>query len=328
MANLTYHNGYLPSSEWKMELTRKGFGDALVELGAENERVVVLDADLAESTYTKFFRDAYPTRFFECGISEADMMNTAAGLSKMGFIPFLSSYSMFLAGRSWDQIRNTVDYSYCNVKITAAHGGISVGKDGPTHQSNEDCSCMQPLVNMGLLYPSDFWEAKKATKWLAEWDGPIYSRLGREKVPMTSTEQTPFVFGKANLVLDGADGTFIAHGLMLPRAIQAAEALAEEGIFCRVLSMPTVKPLDTEAVLKAAADTGGVVVCEEVSIYGGLTSTIARVIGESEKLVPVKGVAVRDMYLSSGDPYELMSIASLDVEDCVAAMRDVLRRKK
>jgi transketolase len=328
MPQLTFHNGYKPSGEWTSELTRKGFGDALVELGAENEKVVVLDADLAESTFTKFFRDAYPKRFFECGIAEADMMNTAAGLSKMGFIPFLSSYSIFLSGRAWDQMRNTVDYSYCNVKITAAHGGISVGKDGPTHQSNEDCSCVQPLVNMGLIYPSDYWEARKVTKWLAEWYGPCYSRLGREKVPIASSEDTPWVFGKAQLVCEGSDATIFAHGLMLHRSILAAEALAAEGIMVRVMSMATVKPLDSAAVLKAAAETGAVVVAEEVSVYGGMGSTIARVIGESETPVPFRGVAVRDMYLSSGDPAELMSIAGLDVKDIVAAVKDVLRRKK
>jgi transketolase len=328
MAQLNFLNGYLPSSAWEMKLTREGFGEALVELGAENDKVVVLDADLAESTYTKFFRDKYPGRFFECGISEADMMNTAAGLSKMGYTCFLSSYSIFLSGRAWDQMRNTVDYSFCNVKITAAHGGISVGKDGPTHQSNEDVACTQPLVNMALFLPSDYWEARKVTRALAEYNGPCYSRLGREKVPTLSSADTPFTWGKANLVLDGSDGTLIANGLMLARCIQAAEQLAAEGIFPRVLSMPAIKPLDTAAVLAAAAETGGVTVCEEASIYGGLGSTVARIIGESEMLVPFKGVAVRDMYLSSGDPYELMTIASLDVKDIVAAHRDVLQRRQ
>lgn len=327
MANLNFLNGYKPSADWEMKLTREGFGEALVELGAERQDVVVLDADLAESTYTKFFRDKYPDRFFECGISEADMMNTAAGLSKTGFTCFLSSYSIFLSGRAWDQMRNTVDYSFCNVKITAAHGGISVGKDGPTHQSNEDVSCTQPLVNMALFLPADYHEAKRVTKALADYNGPCYSRLGREKVPTLSGPETPFVWGKANMVLDGDDGTLIGNGLMLARCIQAAEQLADEGIFARLLSMPTIKPLDTEAVLAAAAQTGGVTVCEEASIYGGLGSTIARVIAESETLVPFRGVAVRDMYLSSGDPYELMTIAGLDVSDIIAAHKDVLRRK-
>ncbi|MBN2082858.1 transketolase family protein [bacterium] len=311
-----------------MELTRKGFSEALLELGEENQNVVVLDADLAQSTLTKFFAEKYPERFFECGIAEADMMNTAAGLSKMGKIPYLASYSIFLSGRAWDQMRNTVDYSFCNVKIAAAHGGISVGKDGPTHQSMEDIACTQVLVNMALFLASDYWEAKKVTKALAAIEGPCYSRLGREKVPTLSSADTPWELGKANVVVDGGDGTIIANGLMLNRAILAAEALAEEGVFPRVLSMPTIKPLDTDAVLKAAGDTGGVVVCEECSIYGGLGSTVARVIGESDTLVPFKSVAIRDMYLSSGDPWELMDLAGLGVDNITAAVRDVLARRK
>jgi len=328
MAKLNYLNGYLPSSEWEMELTRKGFSEALLELGEENPNVVVLDADLSQSTLTKFFAEKYPERFFECGIAEADMMNTAAGLAKMGKIPYLASYSIFLSGRAWDQMRNTVDYSFCNVKIAAAHGGISVGKDGPTHQSMEDIACTQVLVNMALFLASDYWEAKKVTKALASIDGPCYSRLGREKVPTLSSADTPWELGKANVVVDGSDGTIIANGLMLNRAILAAEALAEEGVFPRVLSMPTLKPLDTGAVLKAVGDTGGMVVCEECSIYGGLGSTVARVIGESDTLVPFKSVAIRDMYLSSGDPWELMDLAGLGVKDVVAATKDVLARRK
>lgn len=328
MAKLNYLNGYKPSSEWEQELTRKGFYEALLELGEENPKVVVLDADLSQSTLTKFFAEKYPDRFFECGIAEADMMNTAAGLSKMGLIPYLASYSIFLSGRAWDQMRNTVDYSFCNVKIAAAHGGISVGKDGPTHQSMEDIACTQVLVNMALFLASDYWEAKKVTKGLAEIYGPCYSRLGREKVPTISSEDTPWELGKANLVLDGSDGTLISNGLMLSRCLEAAERLAEEGIHPRVLSMATLKPLDTDAVLAAASETGAIVVAEEASIYGGLGSTIARVVGESETLVPFKSVAIRDMYLSSGDPWELMDLAGLGVSDVVAAAHDVLARRQ
>ncbi|MCH7471636.1 transketolase family protein [bacterium] len=328
MPELDYLNGYRSSGEWENELTRKGFAEALVELGEENPKVVVLDADLAVSTYTKFFRDKFPERFFECGISEQDMMNTAAGLSKMGFIPFLSSYSIFLSGRAWDMMRNTVDYSYCNVKITAAHGGISVGKDGPTHQSMEDVSNTQPLVNMALFLPSDYWEARKVTKFLAGHPGPCYSRLGREKVPTISSEDTPWEFAKAATVLEGTDGTIISNGLMLSRAMMAAEQLAGEGIFPRVLSVTTIKPLDQEAVIKAAAETGGIVIAEECSIFGGLGSTVARMIGESEHLVPIRCVAIREMYLSSGDPYELMDLAGLNVEGVVDAVHDVLKRGK
>ena len=328
MANLNFRNGYLPSSEWQMELTRKGFSDALLELGETNEKVVVLDADLAQSTLTKNFAAKYPARFFECGIAEADMMNTAAGLSKMGFIPYLASYSIFLSGRAWDQMRNTVDYSFCNVKIAAAHGGISVGKDGPTHQSMEDISNTQALVNMALFLPSDYYEAKKVTVGLSRHVGPCYSRLGREKVPTLSSPETPWELGKANLVLDGADGCLIGNGLMLSRCIQAAEALAAEGIYPRVLAMPTLKPLDTAAVLSAARDCGGVVVAEECSIYGGLGSTVARLIGESDCLVPFRSVAIRDMYLSSGEPQELMNLAGLTVDACIAGVKDVLKRGK
>jgi len=327
MAELNYLNGYKPSGEWEMELTRKGFSEALVELGAENPKVVVLDADLAQSTLTKFFADAYPDRFFECGIAEADMMNTAAGLAKSGYIPYLASYSIFLSGRAWDQMRNTVDYSFCNVKIAAAHGGISVGKDGPTHQSMEDIACTQVLVNMALFLPADYWEARKVTKALASIDGPCYSRLGREKVPLLSSESTPWNLGRANMVLDGSDGTIIGNGLMLNFCISAAEELAKEGIFPRVLSMPTIKPLDTAAIVSAASETGGVVVAEEASIYGGLGSTVVRVIGESENIVPFKSVAIRDMYLSSGDPFELMDLAGLNTAGVVAALKDVLRRR-
>ncbi len=328
MAKLNYLNGYKPSAEWELELTRKGFYEALLELGEENPKVVVLDADLSQSTLTKFFAEKYPERFFECGIAEADMMNTAAGLSKMGYIPYLASYAIFLAGRAWDQMRNTVDYSFCNVKIAAAHGGISVGKDGPTHQSTEDIANTQVLVNMAVFLASDYWEARKITKGMPSYVAPCYSRLGREKVPTISSADTSWELGKANMVLDGSDGTFIGNGLMISRCIQAAEQLAEEGVFPRVLSMPAVKPLDTNAVLSAASDTGGIVVAEEASIYGGLGSTVARVTAESESIVPFKGVAVRDMYLSSGDPWELMELAGLGVEHIIAALKDVLARRK
>lgn len=327
MAKLNYLNGYKPSSEWEDELTRKGYSEALLELGEENPRVVVLDADLSQSTLTKFFAEKYPERFFECGIAEQDMMNTAAGLAKMGFIPYISSYAIFLAGRAWDQLRNTVDYSYCNVKVAAAHGGISVGQDGPTHQSMEDIGNVQTLVNMAVLLPSDYWEAKKVTKGLAGIVGPCYSRLGREKVPTISSEDTPWELGKAQLVLDGTDGTLISNGLMLSCCLLAAEQLAQEGIHPRVLAMTTLKPLDTEAIHKAADETGGVVVAEECSIYGGLGSTIARVLGESEHLVPFRSVAIRDMYLSSGGPFQLMDLAGLNTQGVVDALQDVLARR-
>lgn len=313
---------------WKLELTREAYGRTLVELGKTNPRVVVLDADLAESTLTKYFRDAYPDRFFEMGIAEQDMMGTAAGLSLMGFIPFLSSYAMFLTARSCDQARNGVDYANLNVKIAAAHGGISVGKDGPTHQSMEDVSNMCALVNMTVLVPADYWETVKVVKWAAEYVGPVYFRLGREKVPMISEESTPWQHGKSHTIRDGVDGTIIACGLMLSRALDAADLLAQEGINCRVLSMTTIKPLDQEAVLKAAKETCAIVTAEEATIYGGLGSIVARVVSESDYVCPIRVVGIPNMYLDSGPPEDLLEIAGLTVENIAASLKDCLRRAK
>lgn len=323
-AQIEYKNGILPSSEWRPELTRKAYGEMLVELGHKNPDIVVLDADLSESTYTKYFRAEFPERFVECGIAEQDMMNTAAGLSTWGFIPFLSSYAIFLTGRAWDQARNTVDYSNLNVKIAAAHGGISVGKDGCSHQSMEDLGNVMSLVNMTVLVPADYWETRRVMAWIPEHKGPLYFRLGREKVPMVTTEETPFVPGKAVEVVGGADGTFIACGMMLSRAVRAAELLAEEGIFSRVLNMTMLKPMDQDAILTAAAETGAVVTIEEHSIYGGLGSVVARVVAESEHRVPVRVIGIPNIYLESAGPEELLAIAGLTAENAAAKMKEAL----
>jgi len=310
----------LPSSEWKLELTRQAYGETLVELGRENPRIMVLDADLAESTLTKYFRDAYPDRFIEMGIAEQNMIATAAGLAKTDWIPFLSSYAIFLTGRAWDQCRNTVDYARCNVKIAAAHGGISVGKDGPSHQSMEDLSNMLSLVNMTVIVPADRLETCKITRWAADYDGPVYFRLGREKVPTLTTPDTPFEHGRALEVVKGEDGTIIACGIMLAEAVRAAELLTDEGIYPRVFNMATIKPLDVEAVEIAAKETGAIVTAEEHSIYGGLGSIIARHIAQSQWRVPVIPVAIMDRYLTSGPPEELLKIARLTYQDVAAAL--------
>jgi len=309
-----------------MELTRSAYANALVELGHENPDVVVLDADLSQSTLTKFFAKEFPDRFFDMGIAEANAVNTAAGLSKVGFIPFVSSYAIFLSGRAWDQVRNTVDYSECNVKIAAAHGGISVGKDGPTHQSMEDLSNMLSLVNMTVLVPCDHHETFKITKWAASYKGPVYFRQGREKTAMLTTVDTPFEHGKALEVVEGNDGTIIACGLMLPRAVLAAYELAKEGIFPRVLNMATLKPIDEDAILRAACETGAVVTAEEHSIYGGLGSVVARIVVENEP-VPMKIVGIPNMYLTSGPPEDLLAIAGLTVENIVSSLKACLKRR-
>lgn len=313
---------------WEMLLTRQAYADALVELGHENPKVVVLDADLSQSTLTRFFAEKFPDRFFDMGIAEQDMVGTAVGLSHMGFIPFFSSYSIFLSGRAWDQVRNGISYPQANVKVAAAHGGISVGKDGPTHQSMEDCAVMRPIVNFTIIVPADFHETFKVTKWAAQHVGPVFYRMGREKVPTVTTRDTPFVPGQALLMQEGSDGTIIANGMMVARALEAADILAQKGIKPRVLNMHTLKPLDQAAVLAAARETGAIVTAEEHSRYGGLGSAVAEVVVESEHLVPMRIVGVNDRYLESGPPEDLMVLAGLTAERIAQAMETILRKGK
>ncbi len=309
---------------WTYELTRKAYGETLVELGHENPRIVVLDADLAESTLTKFFRDEFPDRFFEIGIAEQDMVGTAAGLALQGFIPFLSSYAIFITGRAWDQCRQDVDYMKTNVKLSAAHGGISVGKDGPTHQSMEDLACMSACTNMKVLVPADYHETIKAVRWSAEYEGPVYFRLGREKVPMVTEEPSPFEMGKGFVHVDGTDGTIIACGLMLSQAIEAREILEEEdGIKPRVVNMPFLKPIDEEMIIKCAKENGPIVTAEEHQVYGGFGSIIARVVVENHP-VPMRIVGIPNMYLGSGDPFDLLAIAGLTGRHIANKMKEVL----
>ena len=306
------------------ELTRQGLSDELVALGADDPRVVVLDADLAESTLTKKFGEKYADRFFEMGIAENNMVNTAAGLALSGKVPFLASYSMFLAGRSWDQIRNTVAYSRCNVKIAACHGGISVGKDGPTHQSVEDVSNMRSITNLVVIVPTDYHQTRKAVRWAAQYDGPVFIRLGREKVPTITSETTPFEMGKALRLRDGQDGTIVANGMMVAPALLAAERLAkEDGLEVRVLNMATVKPLDDAAILAAAKETGFVVTAEEGSTTGGLGAAVANLIVQSEAPVPMRILGTPDKYLGSGDPFALFEKAHLTDVDVMAAVREL-----
>ncbi len=313
------------TDRWTFELTRKAYGETLVELGRENPRIVVLDADLAESTLTRFFRDAYPDRFFEMGIAEQNMVSTAAGLALQGFIPFLSSYAIFLSGRAFDQCRQDVDYMNTNVKLAAAHGGISVGKDGPTHQSMEDLACMTACTNMTVLVPADYHETVKTVRWAAGYDGPVYFRLGREKVPMVTSESTPFKMGKGHIFIDGPDGTIIACGLMLSMAVEAREMLEEEhGIKPRIVNMPFLKPIDEELIIKCARENGPIVTCEEHNIFGGLGSIVARVVVENHP-VPMRIVGIPNIYLSSGDPYELLELAGLTSGNIAGKLMEVLK---
>ena len=304
------------------ELTRQGLADELVALGTDDPRVVVLDADLAESTLTKRFAEKFPDRFFEMGIAENNMVNTAAGMSLTGRVPFVASYSMFLAGRSWDQIRNTLAYSKCNVKVAACHGGISVGKDGPTHQSVEDVSNMRSITNLIVIVPTDYWQSRRAVRWASQYDGPVFLRFGREKVPNITGEATPFEMGKALLLKEGTDGTILANGMMVAPALLAAERLRkEDGLDVRVLNVHTVKPLDEAAVLQAARETGFLVTAEEGATTGGLGAAVANLVIQSDVVVPMRLLGTPDKYLGSGDPFFLFEKAHLSDLDVMAAVR-------
>lgn len=305
---------------------RDGYGEALLILGESNPDVVVLDADLAMSTRTNWFRDKYPERFFDIGIAEQDMLGTAAGLAMGGKIPFATTYGVFIAGRAWDQIRTTICYANLNVKIGGMHGGISVGPDGATHQALEEIAIMRVLPNMQLIVPCDAIEGRKATLAAAEIDGPVYLRFAREATPVFTKEEDEWEFGKANLLRAGTDVTVIGCGPILYEALLAADALAEEGISCRVLNMHTIKPLDTEAVLAAAAETGAIVTVEEHQVNAGLGGAVAEVLVKNNP-VPVEMVGIMDTFGESGDPDELAVKYGLTHKEIMAAARKALSRK-
>ena len=310
----------------KMAPTRDGYGHALVTLGATNPDVIVLDADLAKSTRSDWFAAKYPDRFFDIGISEQDMVGTAAGLALCGKIPFATTYAVFVAGRAWDQIRTTVCYSDLNVKIAGAHGGISAGGDGATHQSLEDIAVMRVLPNMNVIVPCDATEAKKATIAAAAIHGPCYLRFAREATPIFTSEEDAFEIGKANTLRDGSDATVIACGPLVYESLLAHDLLKEQGISLRVINMHTVKPLDEAAVLKAAAETGAIVTVEEAQVMGGLGGAVAETLVKN-KPVPVEMMAIFDTFLECGTPSELVVKYKLIAADIAEAVQKVLKRK-
>ena len=277
--------------------TRGAYGEELVKLAEEYPELVVLDADLSSATMTKAFSKAYPERFFNMGIAEADMMGFAAGLAACGKKPFANSFAMFSAGRAWEQVRNSIAYPHLNVKCVGSHGGLSVGEDGATHQCVEDLALMSAIPGMVVVNPCDGPEMRRAVKALLDYDGPAYLRLGRMAVESV-TDETPgyeFTLGKAAMLRDGADVTLAATGLMVQRALAAAEMLAAKGVSARVLDFHTIKPLDTEAVLAAARETGCIVTSEEHSVIGGLGSAVASVCAENCP-VPVVRHGVMDEF--------------------------------
>ena len=301
-------------SEVKKIATRMSYGNALVELGQEHDDLMVFEADLGGATKTTIFRDAFPDRHIECGIAEANMVGMAAGISTTGIVPFVSSFAMFTAGRSFDQIRNSVGYPHLNVKIGATHGGISVGQDGATHQCNEDFALMRTIPGMVVICPSDDVEAKAAVKAAYEHNGPVYLRFGRVTVPVINDRPDyKFEIGKGITLKDGEDLTIIANGLMVPAALEAAEMLQKDGIKARVINMHTIKPLDEELVIKAAKETGKIVTVEEHSVIGGLGSAISDVVCE-KNLAPVHKIGVKDVFGESALAEELLEKHGLDAK--------------
>ena len=301
-------------SEVKKIATRESYGNALVELGAEHDNLIVLDADLAAATKTGVFKKAYPDRHIDCGIAECNMMGIAAGLSTTGIVPFASTFAMFAAGRAFEQIRNSIGYPHLNVKIGATHAGISVGEDGATHQCNEDIALMRTIPGMVILNPADDIEAKACVKAAYEYNGPVYLRFGRLAAPVINDRPDyKFELGKGVVLREGKDLTIVATGLCVSSALEAAEKLAADGIDAKVINIHTIKPLDEELIVAAAKETGKVVTVEEHSVIGGLGSSVCDALAEKCP-VPVKKIGVQDVFGESGPAVALLAKYKLDGE--------------
>ena len=302
--------------------TRESYGNALKELVAEHDDIIVFDADLAGATKTGIVKKAFPDRHFDCGIAEGNMVSVAAGAAAMGLVPFASSFAMFAAGRAFEQIRNSIGYPHLNVKICATHGGISVGEDGASHQCCEDLALMRTIPGMVVMNPSDDVEARAAVKAAYEHDGPVYIRFGRMAVPVFhEAEGYHFEIGKGELLRDGKDVAIIATGLLVPEALAAAETLAAEGISARVINICTIKPLDEEIVLAAAKDCGKIITCEEHNILGGLGEAVCGVLSEKCP-TPVRRIGVNDEFGHSGPAAALLKQFGLCAEHIVEVAKD------
>ena len=302
--------------------TRDSYGNALKELGAEHEDLIVFDADLAGATKTGVFKKAFPNRHFDCGIAEADMIVAAAGASTMGLVPFASSFAMFAAGRGFEQIRNSIGYPHLNVKIGATHGGISVGEDGASHQCCEDFALMRSIPGMVVMCPSDDVEARAAVRAAYEHQGPVYLRFGRLAVPVIHDEDSfSFAIGKGEVLWDGTDVAILATGLMVAEAVEAAQTLAEAGISACVVNLCTIKPLDEELVLRVAQKCGKVITCEEHNIIGGLGEAVCALLSEKCP-TPVRRIGVNDEFGHSGPAAALLKQFGLSAEHIVEVAKD------
>ena len=299
--------------------TRASYGQALVELGAENENIIVMDADLSGSTMTKKFAEKYPERFINVGIAEQNLVGVACGLALSGKTVFCSSFAMFASGRAFEIVRNSVAHNNANVKICASHAGLTVGPDGASHQCLEDLAIMRVIPGMTVINPADDVSARKLIKAAAKMQGPVYIRLGRAAVPVVYDEDANIEIGKALEIRKGTDYTIIATGIMVDKAVTAAETLATKGINVRVLDMHTIKPIDKEAIIKAAQETGGIVTAEEHNVIGGLGSAVAEVLATT---TPCKMamVGVKDVFGESGEPDELVAKFGIAADDIVNAV--------
>lgn len=306
--------------------TREAYGKALAEFGAEYENLVVLDADLAAATKTGVFKKAFPERFFDCGIAENNMIGVAVGLSLTGKIPFASSFAMFAAGRSFEQVRNSIGYPHCNVKIGATHAGVTVGEDGATHQCCEDLALMRTIPGMVILNPADAVEARLAVKAAIDYNGPVYLRFGRMAVPVIYGDDYKFEIGRGVKLAEGTDVSLIATGIEVEQALLARELLAAEGISASVVNIHTIKPLDEELVIAEANACGAIVTCEEHSIIGGLGSAVAECLSE-KRPTPVLKVGVNDVFGRSGPAKELISYFGLDAASIAAKAKAAIALK-
>ncbi len=312
--------------EVKKLATREGYGQGLIELGRTRDDMIVLDADLAAATKTGVFKKEFPDKFYDCGIAEQNMMSIAAGIAATGKLVFASSFAMFAAGRAFEQVRNSIGYPHLPVNIGATHAGISVGEDGATHQCCEDIAIMRTIPGMTIINPADAVEAKAATIAAASIEGPVYLRFGRLAVPVINDESYVFTPGKGIKLTDGKDVTIVATGLMVERALQAAELLKADGISARVINIHTIKPLDEEIILTAAKETGALVVAEEHSVIGGLGSAVCELL--SEKLpTPVLRVGVNDEFGTSGPALDLLDMFGLNAANIAAKAKDAVSAK-
>jgi transketolase len=318
---------YLNTAELKQLPTRNGFGEGLIEAGNRNKNVLAICADLAESTRMEGFKKAHPEQYLEIGVAEQMLVAMAGGLASTGKIPWIASYAMFNPGRSWEQVRTIMALNETNVKIAGAHAGVSVGPDGATHQAIEDIAIMRVIPHMFVVVPCDSVQTKKATLALSETFGPTYLRFAREKSAIVTSEETPFVLGKAQTFRDGNDVAIIACGILVYNALIAAEELAkEDGITVRVVNNHTVKPMDEPAIVKAATECGAIVTVEEHQVHGGMGSRVAEILAE-KRPVPIEFIGVRDQFGQSGDPVELIEHYGMGTKAIKEAVRRAYKRK-